>query len=373
MTDATDAAKGAHGGGEDPLLGRVIGGRYRLVARMGHGNMGALYRAYDTTLHRGVAIKVLHARLTADESVAQRFDREALAVSRLDHGNCVQVLDAGTTADGEKFIVMQLLEGRELRDLITQGPMAPARAVGLAVQILRGLDHAHRRGLVHRDLKPENVLVVLDDDGHEVVKLVDFGIVKLLTGDEQKLTRAGIVFGTPRYMSPEQVSGGKIDERADLYAVGVVLFEMLTGAPPFEADQAGMLMRMHVLADVPPLPETVPPSVRAVVARLLEKSPNDRFASAHAVIDALESAPRVPAPMLAAAVPSPVPTRPPAAVVGAAAPRVVVHSPPLVFEDPPRLLQRNRPSNLAAFIAAAIVVAVLVAIVLAMSSSAHLP
>jgi serine/threonine protein kinase len=251
---------------------------------------------------------------------------------------------------------------------------------------------------VHRDLKPENVLVVDDDDGREVVKLIDFGIVKLLTGDDQKLTRAGLVFGTPRYMSPEQVSGGKIDERADLYSMGVVLFEMLTGAPPFDADQAGMLMRMHVLADVPPLPDTIAPGVRAVIMRLLEKSPNDRFASAREVIDALESAMRMPVPIPAPppepslpapsppapslpAPPPPAPSlalaSPPVAVVAVAAPRsnprpLAVRAPPLVFEDPQRLLRRNRPSSLAAFIAAAIVVAVLVAIVLAVSSSSQL-
>ncbi|MBC8068948.1 MAG: serine/threonine protein kinase, partial [Deltaproteobacteria bacterium] len=201
-----------------------------------------------------------------------------------------------------KYIVMQLLDGHELRRLLGS-PLPPQRAVALALQLLRGLDHAHRRGLVHRDLKPENVFVVRDDDGNERLVLVDFGIVKLLTPSEAKLTRAGQVFGTPRYMSPEQVSGGKIDARADLYALGVVLYEMLAGTPPFDADQAGMLMRMHMIADPPPLPDTVPAPIRAVVSRLLEKRADDRFPTARAVIDALAggSVQAMPAVELAAA------------------------------------------------------------------------
>jgi eukaryotic-like serine/threonine-protein kinase len=288
MVDVIGATDGDREGEPDPLRGQVLGGRYRLDERLGEGGMGAMYRGHDLVLDRPVAIKLLGPELVDDEVTAQRFDREAHALSMLDHPNCVQVFDAGTTTRGGKYIVMQLLAGHELRELLTAVPMPPARAVALALQILRGLDHAHRRGLVHRDLKPENVFVVQDDDGHELLKLVDFGIVKLLSAGEAKLTRAGQVFGTPRYMSPEQVSGGKIDARADLYTLGVVMFEMLAGAPPFDADSAGMLMRMHVIADPPPLPESVPEEVRAVVARLLEKSPDDRFASARAVIDALE-------------------------------------------------------------------------------------
>ena len=353
MVDPKDAAAA---GGEDPLIGRSIGDRYRVVARLGRGGMGALYRAHDTTLDRSVAVKVLNPALVAEPTVAQRFDREALAVSRLDHPNCVRVFDAGAMPDGGKYIVMQLLEGRELRHVIAEGPIAPARAVDLAMQVLRGLEHAHRRGLVHRDLKPENVFVVVDDDGREVVKLVDFGIVKLLSGDDQKLTRAGLVFGTPRYMSPEQVTGGKIDERADLYAVGVLLFEMLTGAPPFDADQAGMLMRMHVLSDVPPLPESVPADVRAIVLRLLEKSPSDRFASAREVIDALTAARLVTAPP---------PVRRP---TPAAAPITPAMGPPLRLPDPYVPRTRNRPSALAAFVAALFVVALLVGLVFALAT-----
>jgi serine/threonine protein kinase len=359
MGDPKDAMAS---GGEDSLFGRMIADRYLVEARLGRGGMGALYRAHDTTLDRRVAVKVLNPALVAEPTVAQRFDREALAISRLDHPNVVRVFDAGAMPDGGKFIVMQLLEGRELREVIAEGPLTPARAVDFAVQVLRALEHAHRRGLVHRDLKPENVFIVVDDDGREIVKLVDFGIVKLLSGDDQKLTRAGLVFGTPRYMSPEQVAGGKIDERTDLYAVGVVLFEMLTGAPPFDADQAGMLMRMHVLSDVPPLPESVPSDVRAVVLRLLEKTPTDRFASAREVLDALAAASLVPAPRPA---PSPRPAPRPTPMPMVAAP---VSSPPLHLPDPYVPRSRNRPSALAAVVAALFVVALLVGMVFALSA-----
>ena len=362
--------------GEDPLIGRLIGERYLVEARLGRGGMGALYRARDTTLDRGVAVKVLNAALVAEPTVAQRFDREALAISRLDHPNCVRVFDAGAMPDGGKFIVMQLLEGRELRDVIAEGPLALERAVDFTLQVLRALEHAHRRGLVHRDLKPENVFVVVDDEGREVIKLVDFGIVKLLSGDDQKLTRAGLVFGTPRYMSPEQVTGGKIDERTDLYAVGAVLFEMLTGVPPFEADQAGMLMRMHVLSDVPPLPESVPADIRAIVLRLLEKSPSDRFATAREVIDALKGARLVhsAAAVVAPIEPTPTPVRASGAIAAARSrASAQVDLPPLRLPDPYVPRTRNRPSSLAALVAALLVVALLVGLVFALSTPAEHP
>jgi hypothetical protein len=288
MTDAADPIGST---AADPLIGSVFGERYRIDARLGGGGMGAVYRARHLALQRDVAVKVLHAHLTEDPTVAQRFDREALASSRLDHRNCLQVLDTGTSDTGLKYLVMQLLEGSELRQLI-RGPMPPPRVVEITAQILLGLEHAHRRGLVHRDLKPENVFVTRTDDGEEIVKLVDFGIVKVIAGDgsNDNLTRAGVVFGTPAYMSPEQAAGGKIDERTDLYAVGIIMYEMLLGAPPFRADEVGIVLRMQLIADPPPLPDTVPAPLRGVVMRLLEKDARDRFASARATREALEAA-----------------------------------------------------------------------------------
>jgi eukaryotic-like serine/threonine-protein kinase len=280
---------------EHPLVGQVIGDRYRIDALLGEGGMGAVFRATHLTLGRPVAMKVLHPRLSDDEQIGKRFDREALAVSKLDHPNCVQVIDFGTTSKGMKYLVMQLLEGRELREL-TGVAMPVEQVVYLGIQVLRALEHAHMRGLVHRDLKPENIFLVTDDYGDTIVKLVDFGIVKLLeAAGQEKLTRLGMAFGTPTYMSPEQAAGGKIDARTDLYAVGVLLFELLTGVPPFDADEPGILLRMHILADPPPLPDTVPPSVTAVVQKLLSKEPADRYADAREARRALAAAYALPA------------------------------------------------------------------------------
>lgn len=300
----------------DPWIGCVLAGRYRIDARLGEGGMGTVYRAQHLALDRAVAVKLLHSELTRDEGVAKRFDREALASSKLDHPNCVRVMDAGSADDGTKFLVMELLQGRELHAR-GDGRVPVARAIELVSQILHGLEHAHARGLVHRDLKPENIFVVRDHDGRERVKLVDFGIVKLLRGEDvggEALTRVGLVFGTPMYMSPEQVAGGKIDERTDLYSVGVILHELLAGTPPFDADEPGILLRMHLIADPPALPDDVPAALRDAVAKLLAKSPGDRPASAREARELLARAltrPPAPPPMIESAPPPTTPPLPP--------------------------------------------------------------
>jgi hypothetical protein len=270
------------------LVGTVVHERYRVDGLLGRGGMGAVFKGHHIGLRRDVAIKVLRPELGRDPSTGKRFDREAHSVSRLDHPNCVRVSDFGTTEGGVKYLVMELLEGAELEASLGQ-PWEPLRAVDSIIQILEGLEHAHHFGIVHRDLKPENVFVTTDFRGREVIKLVDFGIAKLIDdeGAKEQLTRAGMVFGTPRYMSPEQASGGKLDERTDLYATGLILYEMLTGHPPFVADDAALLLRMHILAPPPELPGEVPEALAAVVTKLLEKSRNDRYASAREVIEAL--------------------------------------------------------------------------------------
>jgi hypothetical protein len=277
----------APSGADHPLVGRVLDERFRVDALLGEGGMGAVYRAHHLTLDRPIAIKVLHPHLCDDEQVSKRFDREALAISKLDHPNCVRVIDFGTTSEGMKYLVMPFLEGKELSEL-TGVALPPEEVVELGVQILLALEHAHKRGLVHRDLKPENIFLVRDDNGRRVVKLVDFGLVKLLeTPGLEQLTRAGMVFGTPAYMSPEQAVGGKIDERTDLYSLGVVLYELLTGAPPFQAEEPGVLLTMHMLNDPPGLPDTVPGPLAALVLKLLSKEADERYATAGEVREAL--------------------------------------------------------------------------------------
>jgi len=272
----------------DAWLGRIVG-QYRVERLLGRGGMGSVFRASHLRLGRAVALKVLSGFGESRPELVQRFEREAIAISRLDHPNCIQLLDFGTTEDGHHYLVMPLLEGQELRAL-TRAPVDPRRAVSLIRQVFLALEHAHKRGIVHRDLKPENIFIVHDDQGHEVVKLVDFGLAKLLGAPEQreKLTRAGLVFGTPTYMSPEQAAGGIIDERTDLYAAGIVLFELLTGRPPFETDDVALLLRQQMLAPPPALPQEVPVALRRVVAGLLEKERGDRFPSARHVRHALE-------------------------------------------------------------------------------------
>jgi serine/threonine protein kinase len=272
------------------LAGTTIVDRYRVDEALGVGGMGAVFRGRHLGLKRDVAIKVLHPDLTRDPEISKRFDREAHSASRLDHPNCLRVTDVGTTEDGVKFMVTDLLSGGELADRLGQ-PIAPDRAVLMALQILRGLEHAHDNGVVHRDVKPENIFITRDHDGREVLKLVDFGIAKLAGGgggNDTRMTKAGLIFGTPAYMSPEQAMGLDSDARADLYAVGVILYEMLTGAPPFESDDPVKLVRMQVSRDPPPLPETVPPMLAAVVMKLLAKDRDDRFQTATEVREYLE-------------------------------------------------------------------------------------
>ncbi len=269
----------------EALVGKVLDDRYRLDKLLGAGGMGAVYKARHTTLNRNVAVKVLHPDIGGDPSIGKRFDREAQSASRLDHPNCVHVSDFGTTTEGIKYLVMELLEGEELGERLG-APWDPDAALGLLEQIFAGLEHAHACGIVHRDLKPENVFMTRttgpNASGRDVAKIVDFGIAKLLDADgaAEVLTRAGMVFGTPRYMSPEQAAGGKVDERSDLYAVGVLAHELLSGKPPFDSEDLASILRMQIMAPPPPLPDTVPAPVVAFVESLLEKSRHERPASA---------------------------------------------------------------------------------------------
>jgi len=265
----------------EDLVGQVLDDRYRIDALLGQGGMGAVFRGKHVNLQREVAIKVLHPEIGNDGQIAKRFEREAHSASRLDHPHCVRVTDFGATPEGMKYLVMELLQGSELTKRLGQ-PWPWLEAATIVEQVLEALAHAHQNGIVHRDLKPENVFLTRDFAGREIAKIVDFGIAKLLDGDGSKeaLTRAGMVFGTPRYMSPEQAAGGKVDERTDLYALGIIFFELLAGKAPFESDEVPLLLRMQIMAPPPPLPDSVPPPVAAFVAKLLEKSRHDRFESA---------------------------------------------------------------------------------------------
>jgi serine/threonine protein kinase len=257
--------------------------------------MATVWEGYDAVLARAVAIKVLHPHLAADQLFLERFRREAIAAARLSHPNVVATFDAGSASDGAAFIVMELVRGCTLRQyLADRGALSPALAVGIALQITDALAHAHAAGLIHRDVKPANVLVCDPDTGVVPrIKVTDFGIAKAAEGLGLDLTRTGMVLGTPKYLSPEQIEGREPDARADLYAVGVILFEMLTGSAPFSGPTDMATAVQHLNAAPPRLaavrPE-LPASLDSLVAALLAKRPEDRPSSAASVRQALASA-----------------------------------------------------------------------------------
>jgi serine/threonine protein kinase len=275
---------------DDLLLGRTIAGKFTIESRIGAGGMGSVYRARQAGLDKIVAVKVLHRELLAEPTFASRFKREATSASRIDHPSSIRVIDFGEEPDGLLYIAMEYLEGRTLfKVLRDEAPLAPARIVDLSRQILAALAAAHELGLIHRDLKPENVIILAgkDDDGRatEHVKVCDFGIAKLQTNNDvdEKLTVEGSIVGTPEYLSPEQARGGELDARSDLYSMGVILFEMLTGQPPFRGDTPLAIVLKHLDAP-PPRPSSITPmadvKLEAACLKALSKAPADRFASA---------------------------------------------------------------------------------------------
>ena len=274
---------------EEQLVGVVLSDRYRVDARIGAGGMGLVYKATHLLIGRTLAIKVLRRRYAEQDEVAQRFALEARVASSVKHLNVVDLLDYGTTPRGSPFYVMEFLDGRSLaRELSRNGPIEPARALDIACQIARGLSAAHQAGVIHRDLKPDNVYLVSDQHAPELVKILDFGIAHV-AGRKTRLTAAGAVVGTPEYMSPEQARGTDLDGRSDLYALGVVLFEALTGKVPLSAESTVGTLTKQVFELAPRLRDRDPrfaayPSVEAALGRLLAKNRDERPANA---LDAL--------------------------------------------------------------------------------------
>ncbi len=278
----------------DPLLGRVLGDRYRILERVGAGAMGQVYRAAHNRIACIFAVKVLYGDLAYDDEMLSRFLREAELASCLQSRHIVRVTDFGNEGGGLPYMVMEYLDGPSLQDVITrQGPLQPDRAATIAQRIARGLGLAHERGVIHRDLKPENVALVTEDDEPDVVKLLDFGVARMRDGD--RLTAYGVVIGTPLYMSPEQVTGQELDARSDLYSLGVCLYEMLSGKVPFDGPNVHEIARKHVTEQPPSLRPVLdaakaPRALDDVVQRLLAKSPADRYATSRDVIDAIAKA-----------------------------------------------------------------------------------
>ena len=270
--------------GDDALVGRVLDGKYEIAGRLGEGGMGAVYRARRVHIGDEVAVKVLHTRYVGDPTLVERFRREARAAAQLHHPNVVTIHDYGEArgAEGFAYIVMELVRGVTLRELLRrEGKLGVARAASLMRDICAGVGAAHRREIVHRDLKPDNIIVLPPDDDHEreSVKVVDFGIAKLRDmASDSTLTQAGSMVGTPFYMSPEQCRGESLDERADVYSLGALLYEMLAGTPPFTAPTVTGVIAKHLTEAPPPLPESLsaPAALQAAVARALAKDPAAR-------------------------------------------------------------------------------------------------
>ncbi|MEO6954761.1 MAG: serine/threonine-protein kinase [Polyangia bacterium] len=280
----------------DPWVGRLIEGRYQVLAPLGRGGMGVVYRVEHVTLKKELALKLLLPELGRSDELLARFQREAEAAARLSHSNIIQVTDFGRTEDGQLFLVMELLEGPSLADVLRDGkPLELDRALSIERQILRALEHAHQAGVVHRDLKPDNIVLVERDGQHDVVKLLDFGIAKLSGPDEapgaEVLTQAGMIYGTPAYLSPEQALGEPIDRRADLYAAGIILYEMLAGHRPFVADSALELVSMQITQKAIPVVQEVPSVSQRLsdaVDRALQKKRDDRWQDALSFLAALD-------------------------------------------------------------------------------------
>lgn len=271
------------GQAHDPLLNKTIRGSYTLKQRLGSGGMGAVYRAWQHSVGREVAVKVIGDRITQNWTAAKRFLREAKLASRLAHPNIVTIYDFGQSEDGFLYIAMELLDGRTLTETVREdGPYPAGRAVRVAVQLCEALEEAHAHEIVHRDLKPANIIVSRLRGGRDLVKVLDFGIAKSVRDDtaETSITHTGQIIGTPAYMAPEAALDGAVDHRCDLYSLGVILYYMLAGRPPFEADDIRQMIDAHVSQPVPPLPAQVPGELESVVARLLEKDPAARFQTA---------------------------------------------------------------------------------------------
>ncbi|HEX3539254.1 MAG TPA: serine/threonine-protein kinase [Acidimicrobiales bacterium] len=383
--------------------GSVLVSRYRLVRLVAHGGMASVWEAEDNVLARSVAVKILHPHLAEDRLFLERFRREAVSAARLAHPNVVATFDAGITPEGTAFIVMELIRGRTLSVFANEHrPLPIFVCVGVAMQIADALAHAHNAGLVHRDIKPANVLVCdAESDGIPLIKVTDFGIAKAAEGLGIDLTKTGMVLGTPRYLSPEQIDGREPDARTDLYALGVVLFELVAGLAPFRG-ATEMAVAVQHLNEPPPhlrdLRPATPMALDQLVAALLAKQPEQRPPSAAAVRQALSRIdtagsraadrpnPAPPAPPAPPRVPGgtevgpPAAARPPSrpgpadgAFAGAAPPRATPprRPPPPMGQPPPVPASRRPPPrtpNWTGRLVAALVVVALIVVVVVVSN-----
>ena len=289
------------GGEVDPRIGTLLADRYRIDALVGEGGMGKVYSAEHVLMRKRLAVKVLRRELTSVPEVVARFEREAMAAGNIEHPNVAAATDFGKLSDGAVFLVLEFVSGHSLRDEVARGAFQVDRALHVARQISSALSAAHAQGIVHRDLKPENVMLVEKSGDPDFVKVLDFGIAKVPLGDgasagkgQNPITKAGMVFGTPEYMAPEQALGQNVDGRADLYALGVILFEMLSGVRPFSSQSSVGILGQQLSRPVPTFAERapgtlVPPAAEQIVHKLLARDAIERFQSAPELSRAIDA------------------------------------------------------------------------------------
>ena len=275
----------------------MLSDRYRIIKKLGEGGMGSVYLAEHTTINKKLAIKVLSSEYSHKQDLVDRFLQEARAASMIEQENVVEITDFGSTPTGSVFFVMEFLNGEDLSKTVkTAGPLEWARVKPIMIQICRALASAHDAGIIHRDMKPENCYRIRRGDNPDFIKVLDFGIAKVTSddGEGKGLTRTGMIFGTPEYMSPEQAKGEKVDHRVDVYALGVILYELLTGRVPFTADTFMGILTKHMF-EAPPAPSTIapvssiPPEVEAIVLKALQKDREYRFQSMRELMGAIDA------------------------------------------------------------------------------------
>ena len=282
---------------KDPMVGRTIGDRYEVKSLLGKGGMGAVYKAYQPAVQRTIALKVLLKEFADNETVIKRFHQEAVAASRLKHPNTVSVYDFGQTDDNILYIAMEYLRGESLAQALTREKMlSPKRAVHVMRQCCKSLSEAHKAGIIHRDLKPDNIFLAEVQGERDFAKVLDFGVAKLkeMEGQDGTLTQAGMIFGTPKYMSPEQARSSAVDHRSDVYALGVILYEMVLGRPPFTGDNPLSILIAHVNESVKSFAEVrpdlqLPAPLEAVVFKALAKNIDERHRDVDELLAELEA------------------------------------------------------------------------------------
>jgi serine/threonine-protein kinase len=301
---------------DDPLIGKVLSERYRIIRKIGEGGMGAVYQAEHALIEKKIALKILFQDLTRRPDLIARFLQEAKSASRIGHENVIDISDFGQSLEGLVFIAMEYLDGQDLGKTLKQtGAMDWQRTRPILMQIAKGLRAAHGNGIIHRDMKPENVYLTQREGRPDFVKVLDFGIAKIINADEgggPALTQTGMIFGTPEYMSPEQAQGSPPDHRVDVYAVGCIMYHMLTGQVPFTADNFMGILTKHLLeAPVPPRKRRpdldIMPEVEAICLRAMEKDRDKRFADMDALYRALGAAGGIPFEPSAVFVPTRIP------------------------------------------------------------------